>query len=206
MLKIKPIPARRASNSFQITSFADPHALSPLESHRLKNRGGRRVVLSRSSPLNTWHISPSPLLSIDCALFFATAHFQPLCHQSLPHSLSFNGRGGCSRHSLTPSFEGVTRYCSYKFPYILPSYVSSKSFICHSCKKHRGGTSLFPFWDRVPIDPVRLPTRRPTPDCRSVFPVSLLRYFLTSSFFTAPAPPPRQYWRCCPPSSPWARH
>jgi hypothetical protein len=52
----------RTSNSFLFTSFADPHPLTPMESHRYKNRGGGRDPSFQTSylgPLTPLFVCPA---------------------------------------------------------------------------------------------------------------------------------------------------
>jgi hypothetical protein len=47
----------------------------------------------------------------------------------------------------------------FQVPYVLPSSVSCKSCICHSCENCRGGYQQFPFWNfKPPILHFLLPT------------------------------------------------
>jgi hypothetical protein len=53
----RDVPTSLAPNSFALNSFADPHPLTPLESHRFK-KGGRGVRCSLSPPPPRIPLSP----------------------------------------------------------------------------------------------------------------------------------------------------
>ena len=55
--------------------------------------------------------------------------------------------GGVCTHSLIREYP--RKSAAYKVPYILPSSVCCKSFVCHSYKNCRGVGCFFPFWNRA---------------------------------------------------------
>lgn len=62
-----------------------------------------------------------------------------------PHTrISSLGRCACF---LSQSHPPSLHSTSYKIPYVLPSSVGSKSFVCHSYKNCRGVPQLFPKWN-----------------------------------------------------------
>ena len=94
----------------------------------------------------------SRFVSITSALFSATAHSQPLSHQSLAHSFPFNRGVSLCSYFLFPLFHFpvLSNLLFFSnFPYALPSYVYRKSFVCHSCENYRGGGVCFPFWNQA---------------------------------------------------------
>jgi hypothetical protein len=50
---------RPADNPFRITSFADPHPLTPIESNLYKNHRGQGCSIQESSPI-FFHRAPKP--------------------------------------------------------------------------------------------------------------------------------------------------
>ena len=53
---------------------------------------------------------------------------------------------GDASHIFPPCFDAASPSHAYKVPYILPSSVCCKSFICRSYAKCRGDMGFFPFW------------------------------------------------------------
>ncbi len=76
----------------------------------------------------------SPLFSRFCALFCATTAMQLFSNQFVAHS--FRRHGGVGGPVITS-----------KVPYIFPSSVCSKSFVCHSYENCRGVYAFFPIWN-----------------------------------------------------------
>jgi hypothetical protein len=147
--------------------------------------------------LDTRHFLPCPLCSITSALFCATALSQPFSHQSLAHSLPFNGGvpsivTPCSPAANFRVHSSIFWLFLFKDFRTLPSSVSSKSLICRSSEKGRGIHLCFPFWNHAPDKdasperasrPSALSFRRlPCTGNLSLFLTSLLLYFLTSRF------------------------
>lgn len=134
----------RNSNPRIFTSFTDPHPLTPLESHRFKNRGEGCHLSSCRVPVNPIECAVPKILlasSLECADAKKLGGGVRPSYLGAPHpaQLRANILLFVPRLSTSSLFS--------IFPYILPSYVCSKFFTCHSYEKRRGGTPCFPFWD-----------------------------------------------------------